>query len=63
MHTAGIILGALGAICVVVGILTAVGVMPLLGAQLNHFFWFALGGLLILSTIAFNTTRGGGGEY
>ena len=63
MHTAGVIFGALGAICVVVGVLTAVDVMPLLGAQLNHFFWFAIGGLLILSAIAFNTTRGGGGEY
>ena len=63
MQTAGLIFGILGGICAVLGGLTAGGVMPLLNAELTWMFWLILGGVLLLGSIAFNTYRGGGGEY
>jgi hypothetical protein len=63
MQTAGLIFGILGGICAVLGGLTAGGVMPLLGAELTWMFWLILAGVLLLVSIAFNTHRGGGGEY
>ena len=62
MQTAGLIFGILGGICAVIGGLTAGGVIPLLGAELTWMFWFILGGVLLLGSIAFNTNQGKG-EY
>ncbi len=63
MQTAGLIFGILGGICAVLGGLTAGGAMAPLGAELTWMFWFILAGVLLLVSIAFNTHRGGGGEY
>lgn len=63
MQTAGLIFGILGGICAVLGGLTAGGVMSPLGAELTWMFWLIMAGVLLLVSIAFNTHRGGGGEY
>lgn len=62
MQTAGLIFGILGGICAVIGGLTAGGIIPLLSAELTWMFWFILGGVLLLGSIAFNTNQGKG-EY
>ena len=62
MQTAGLVFGILGGICAVLGGLTAGGVLPLLGTELTWMFWFILAGVLLLVSIAFNTTRARG-EY
>jgi hypothetical protein len=63
MQTAGLIFGVLGGICAVLGGLTAGGVMSPLAAELTWMFWLIMAGVLLLVSIAFNTYRGGGGEY
>ena len=56
------IAGGLGGLCSVVGIVTAVEVIPLLGAQLTWTFWLALSAILLLASIAFAIGRSLG-EY
>ena len=51
------IFGALGGLCAVMGIITAVEVVPLLAAALTAMFWLALGGVLLLASIAFAVGR------
>ena len=49
------ILGILGGLCAVVGILTALDVVPFLAslpADLNAMFWMVLAAILLLGTIA-----------
>ncbi len=53
------IFGALGGLCAVMGIITAVEVVPLLAAALTAMFWLALGGVLLLASIAFAVGRSG----
>ncbi len=53
--------GLLGGLCAVMGILTAVEVVPSLGAELTWTFWFVLSAILLLMSIAFAVGRGGGG--
>ncbi len=47
-----LILGIVGGLCAVVGILTAAGIAPLLGAKLDWLFWFGLAGVLLIGCIA-----------
>ena len=67
MRTAALIFGILGGISAVLGGLTAGGVpgitaegVPVLGAQFTWIFWFGLSAVLLLSSIAFGVSRGGG---
>jgi hypothetical protein len=56
--------GAIGGLCMVLGIITAVGVVQQFGAELTWTFWFMLSGILFLASIALVAgSRGGGGEY
>jgi len=51
------IFGAIGGLCMVMGIITAVAAIPELAA-LTWVFWLALSGVLLLSSIAFAIGRG-----
>ncbi len=51
------IFGILGGLCAVMGILTAVAVIPELAA-LTWMFWLALSAILLLASIAFALGRG-----
>jgi hypothetical protein len=62
MGILALIFGIIGGLCMVMGIVTAVGVVPLIGAELTWFFWFALSGVLLLICIAFAMSRGAGYE-
>ena len=53
------VLGILGGLCAVVGIITAVEVVPLLGAALTWVFWFGLAGILFIACIAALIARSG----
>jgi len=48
-----LIFGALGGVGAVIGILTAVEVMPILADELTWMFWLVLSALLLLASIAF----------
>ena len=48
--------GILGGLCTVVGIITAVAVIPEV-AELTWMFWFVLSGILLLGCIAFAVGR------
>ena len=58
MGILALILGLIGGLCVVIGIVTAVGVIPLLGAEFTVMFWLMLGGVLFLACIASTLNRG-----
>lgn len=51
------ILGSIGGLCAVLGIVTAVEVMPDIGEQYTTMFWFVLSVILLLATIALTTGR------
>jgi hypothetical protein len=55
------IFGTLGGLCTVMGIVIATNVVPEV-AGLTWMFWFVLGAILFLITIAFNTTRAPSGD-
>ena len=46
------ILAILGVLCAIMGIITAVGVVPPLGVALTAMFWLALSAVLFLACIA-----------
>jgi len=52
------VLGILGGLCAVMGIITAVEVIPLLGAEFTTMFWLALSAVLLLGCIAATVSRG-----
>ena len=52
------IFGILGGLCMVMGIITAVAVIPEVAA-LSWMFWLVLSAILLLSCIAFAMGRGG----
>lgn len=59
-----LIFGLLGGICMVLGILSALEILPALKEGLTWIFWFGISGLLLLLAITFGVGRGGGGgEY
>ncbi len=51
------VLGILGGLCAVMGIITAAGIVPLLGAEFTAMFWMALGTILLLACIAAAVSR------
>ena len=51
------VLGILGGLCAVMGIVTAVEVIPLLGAEFTTMFWLALSAVLLLGCIAAAVSR------
>jgi len=53
------IAGAIGGLCAVIGIITAVEVIPLITPQLTWMFWFVLSAILLLGSIAIALGRGG----
>ena len=55
------IIGGIGGLSAVMGIVTAAGIVPLLGEGFTWMFWFVLSAILLLASIAFSTGRGGGG--
>jgi hypothetical protein len=52
------ITGILGGLCMVMGIVTALEAIPLMGAELTWLFWFALSGILLLASMVFTQARG-----
>ena len=56
------IIGGIGGLSAVMGIVTAAGIVPLLGTQFTWMFWFVLSAILLLASIAFALGRGGGYE-
>ena len=54
-----VITGAIGGFCAVMGIITAVEVIPLITPQLTWMFWFVLSAILLLGSIALALGRGG----
>ena len=57
MGTIAAILGGIGGLCAVMGIVTALEVMPALGEQFTWMFWFVLSAILLLSAIAMSLGR------
>jgi len=55
------IFGAIGGLCMVMGIITALAVIPEVAA-LTWMFWLVLSAILLLASIAFAVGRGGGYE-
>lgn len=62
MGLTALIFGLIGGLCAVMGIITALEVIPLLGTGLTWVFWFAVSAILLLISIAFAVGRGGGYE-
>jgi hypothetical protein len=52
------ITGIVGGLSMVMGIVTALEAIPLVGAELTWLFWFALSGILFLASIVFTLARG-----
>ena len=57
MGVVAYILIILGALCAITGIITAVEVVPALGAALTAMFWLSLSGVLFLACIAALTVK------
>lgn len=55
------ITGIVAGLCMVMGVVTALEAIPLMGAELSWLFWFALSGILFLASIVLTLARGG--EY
>ncbi len=51
--------GTLGGLSAVMGICTAAGVVPLLGAEFTSMFWLVVSVILLLASIAFAVGRAG----
>ncbi len=60
MGTIAVIAGAVGGLCAVLGIITALEVPLNIGDQFTWMFWFVLSAILLLASIAFAVGRGGG---
>ena len=58
MGILALIFGILGGLCAVMGIITAAGVVLLLGVEFTSMFWMVLSVILLLSCIAFAVSRG-----
>jgi len=52
------VFGILGGLCAVMGVITALAVIPEVAA-LTWMFWFMLSAILLLACIAFGICRGG----
>lgn len=62
MGLTALVFGLVGGLCVIMGIVTALEVVPLFNAALTWMFWFALSAILMLICIAFALGHGGGYE-
>lgn len=62
MGLTALVFGLIGGLCMIMGIITALEVVPLVSAQLTWMFWFVLSAILMLICIAFALGRGGGYE-
>ena len=62
MGTIAAIIGAIGGLCAVMGIITAVEIIPLIGAQFTWTFWLMLATVLLLASIALGIGRSRGYE-
>ena len=62
MGTTALIFGLIGGLCLAMGIVTALGIVPLFGTELTWFFWLVVSAILMLICIAFALGRGGGYE-
>ncbi len=51
--------GIFGGLCAVMGVITAAGVVPLLGAEFTSMFWLVVSAILLLAAIAFAVGRAG----
>lgn len=49
----GWLFGFIGALCMIMGIVTALEIVPLLNPEFTWTFWFILSALLLLISIAF----------
>ena len=58
MGTLAAIVGAIGGLSAVLGIITAVKVLPPLGEEFTWMFWFVLSAILLLASIALGIGRG-----
>lgn len=56
------IFGIIGGLCAVVGICTAAGIVPSIGAEFTTMFWLMLSAILFLVTIACAIGSAGYGE-
>ena len=52
------IFGTIAGLCAVMGIVTALEIIPLFAPALTWMFWMILSGVLFLATIAFAVGRG-----
>ena len=62
MGLTALVFGIIGGLSMVMGIVTALAIVPLFGVELTWMFWFVLSGILMLICIAFALGRGGGFE-
>jgi hypothetical protein len=51
------VFGILGGLCAVMGIITATGIITLLGAEFTVMFWLTLSAVLLLACIAAAISR------
>lgn len=58
MGISAAIIGAVGGLSAVMGIITALEVIPLVMPQLTWMFWFVLSAILLLASIALGLGRG-----
>jgi len=58
MGTIAAIVGAIGGLSAVLGIITAMKVIPPLGEEFTWMFWFVLSAILLLASIALGLGRG-----
>jgi len=63
MAIASWVFGIIGGLCTIMGIITAVDVVPLISQELTWAFWFALSAILLLVSIAFAVSRTPYAEY
>ena len=60
MGLLALIFGFIGGLCAVVGITTAVKIVPQFGAELTWMFWLVVSAIMLLISIALAVGRGEG---
>ncbi len=62
MGMGALLFGLIGGLCAVLGIITAVELLPALGTEFTWTFWFMLSGIMLLISIAFAVGSGSSTE-
>jgi len=62
MGLTALVFGLIGGLSAAMGVVTALGLVPLLSAEFTWVFWFAVSAILLLICIAFALGRGGSYE-